>query len=310
MKFKKITVECSSETSETVAYALHEAGSIGEVFDDYNNVKKALDEKNWDYADASLFTPSVGCRVSGFFNLETDETAVIKELSRLKECDWADFSCLKFDVETIDSQDWENEWKKYYEPFNIGNFVIVPEWINYSPKPGDVLLHLNPGLAFGTGMHETTSMCVELLQKIPVKGSTVLDLGCGSGILGIAAKILGADDVMFFDIDEQAITATEYNSKLNGIADPKVFHTDIRKCDFAANVIVANITADVLIDLENNAFDIQKRYRDVNGGSCYSIISGIITEKAEKVKDAFSKHYIVSEHLKKNDWNAFLLRLK
>ena len=177
MKFKKITVECTSEISETIAYALHEIGSMGEVFDDYDNIKQVLDEKRWDYADAELFKPTDGCYVSGFFTLEADENSIIARINKLKAETWADFSDIKTIIEIIDSVEWENEWKKYYKPFNIGNVVIVPEWIDYKPTCGDRPVKLNPGLAFGTGMHETTSMCIDLMQRIPITGKRVLDFG-------------------------------------------------------------------------------------------------------------------------------------
>ena len=181
MRFKKVTVECTSDISESVAYALHEAGSMGEVFDDYENVRQVLDEKRWDYADAELFRPSDGCYVSGFFTLEADEDKIVECVNALKSESWADFSDIKTSVEIIDSAEWENEWKKYYKPFNIGRIVIVPEWIEYKPTCGDVPIKLNPGLAFGTGMHETTSMCIDLMQRIDLTEKKVLDFGCGSG---------------------------------------------------------------------------------------------------------------------------------
>lgn len=302
MRFKKVTVECTSDISESVAYALHEAGSMGEVFDDYENVRQVLDEKRWDYADAELFRPSDGCYVSGFFTLEADEDKIVECVNALKSESWADFSDIKTSVEIIDSAEWENEWKKYYKPFNIGRIVIVPEWIEYKPTCGDVPIKLNPGLAFGTGMHETTSMCIDLMQRIDLTEKKVLDFGCGSGILGVCATALGASSVLFADTDEQAITATKYNCGINGIDDPAVFLRDVREITEPADIVLTNITADVLIAVEKVIKGALKK-----GG--YAIISGIISDKARLVESEYLKDFTLVESVQKNEWSAFLFKL-
>ena len=301
MKFKQITVDCTPETSDAVSYILHEAGSMGEVFDDYGDVKQVLDDKRWDYADAALFCPTDVCTVSGFFTIETDENNVLSRLDSLKSEQWADFSAISAVVTVIDSVEWENEWKKYYKPFNIGKIVIVPEWLGYNAVGGDIPVRLNPGLAFGTGMHETTSMCVDLMQRIDLKGKRVLDFGCGSGILGVCAHALGASSVLFADTDEQAITATKYNCKINGIDDPEITLRDVREIDEPADVVVANITADVLCSVEPIIVNALK-----NGG--YVIISGIISDKAEIVKQKYAEDLTLIEHTTKNEWSAFLFK--
>lgn len=302
MKFKKITVKCTSETSDAVAYALHEAGSMGEVFEDYNNIKQVLDDKRWDYADAQLFIPNDDCAVIGYFTIESSEDTILQRIAALKQYDWADFSMLSAKTEIIDSVEWENEWKKYYKPFNIGKVVIVPEWIDYNPSFGDIKVILNPGLAFGTGMHETTSMCVDLMQRIPLSGKRVLDFGCGSGILGICAAALGAGSVVFADTDEQAITATEYNCKINGIFSPEVFCRDVREMTEPADIVVANITADVLIA-------VMPIIKSALGKGGYAIISGIISDKKQIVSDEYSKEFTLVQSQQKNEWSAFLFKL-
>lgn len=275
---------------------------MGEVFDDYGTIRQVLDDKRWDYADAKLFEETEGSFVSGFFTLETDAQTIISRLDLLKNNDWADFSALSYETEIIDSVEWENEWKKYYAPFNIGKVVIIPEWIDCKTSGGDVPLKLNPGLAFGTGMHETTSMCISLMQKIRLTGKKILDFGCGSGILGICAKALGAENVIFVDTDEQAVTATKYNCTLNNIKDPKIYNCDVRKINDPADVVIANITADVLIDVEPLIKSALKK-----GG--YAIISGIISQKADSVKATYERDFtkVDSEH--KNEWSAYLYKL-
>lgn len=302
MKFYKLTVNCTTEISDDVSYALHEAGSLGEVFDDYNTVRQVLAEKRWDYADASLFDSTEGCFVSGFFALETNIDGVEKQILALKENDYADFSSIATSISTIDSAEWENEWKKYYKPFSLGKITIVPEWIDYNAAQGETTVRLNPGPAFGTGTHETTSMCIELMQKLPVNNARILDFGCGSGILGICAKALGAGNVVFIDNDEQAITATKYNCKLNSIDAPELVLRDVREMSAPADIILANITADVLIDVEPIIKSALKK-----GG--YAVISGIITERAEAVKSTYLSDFELFDSNKKNEWSAFIFKL-
>lgn len=302
MKFKKVTVACSSETSDAVAYALHEAGSMGEVYDDYNDIKQVLSEKRWDYADESLFTPTETCTVSGYFTVESDDRLIFDRINALKSLDYADFRCISVSAELIDSAEWENEWKKYYKPFNVGSIVVIPQWIKYVPTCGEVPIYLNPGLAFGTGTHETTSMCMELMQKIDLKGKRVLDFGCGSGILGICAHALGATETVFVDTDEQAITATKNNCALNGISAPDVFLRDVRQMNEGADVVVANITADVLIEVQPIIRASLKK-----GGSV--IISGIISARADAVIAAYKKDFTLVESQRKNEWSAYIFTL-
>lgn len=302
MKFRKITVYCTTDESETVAFALHDCGSLGEVFDDYNDIKAVLAEKRWDYADASLFTPTDKCSVSGFFQYESDEHEILSKLTNCALSFAIDLSQAAVEFQTIDSEEWENEWKKYYKPFNIGNIVIIPEWIDYKPVIGEIPVYLNPGLAFGTGTHETTSMCVHLMQKLDLKNKRVLDFGCGSGILGICAQKLGASDVLYADNDEQAITATAYNCKINGITAPQLVCDDVRKITEPADVVIANITADVLIAVEPIIRSALK-----NGG--YAIISGIIAAKANDVQAIYSKAFTLESTERKNEWSAFIFKL-
>ena len=304
MKFKKVTISCTSETSEIIAYALHEAGSMGEVFDDYNDIRQVLAEKRWDYADASLFEPTDNCSVSGFFTTEADDGTIkkrVKEFGSSFSAEESEKSAFAFSSEIIDSVEWENEWKKYYKPFSVGKIVVVPEWERYASVGGDIPVRLNPGLAFGTGTHETTSMCIALMQTLDIRGKRVIDFGCGSGILGICASRLGASDVVFVDTDEQAVTATKSNCALNGIDDPTVLQCDVRTIDSKADVIVANITADVLIDVAPLIKSLLKK-----GG--YAIISGIISDKAQSVVDTYKEQLTYMDGDKKNEWSAYIFR--
>ncbi len=272
---------------------------MGEVFDDYAVIRDVLDRKTWDYADESLFTPSDACTVSGFFPFETDENITIDKI--LEACKIQLGAELRASCEIIDSKEWENEWKKYYKPFSLGKLTVIPEWIDYKPVFGEIPVYLNPGLAFGTGMHETTSMCIKLMQKISVKGKRVLDFGCGSGILGICAAALGAKSVAFFDTDEQAVTATRYNCSLNGVKNFTVEQNDVRNLSESADIVLANITADILIGA---APAIKSAIK--NG---YVILSGIISSKIDDVKARYAKDFEFVEQTTENEWSALVYKL-
>lgn len=301
MKFKKITVNCSTETSEYTAYVLHELGSLGEVYNDYNDIKTVLNEKRWDYADETLFAQNKDCSVSGFFTMETDESAVINAVVNLKINTWADFSTISVKSETIDSTEWEDVWKQYYKPFSIGKIVIVPEWIEYKPDNSQICVTLNPGPAFGTGMHETTSMCIDFMQKIDVCGKNVMDFGCGSGILGICALKLNAKSCIFVDNDEMATTAAKHNCMLNGITEPIIYNGDVKNIQQKSDVILANLTVDILISVKDTI-----KASLISGG--YAVLSGIISSRLDELKKAFTEFELV-ECQSKNNWSAIVYKL-
>lgn len=193
MKYRQMTVKVPHEEADLASCALIEAGSEGVSVKDAADVKEVLTgERNWDYYDASLDKiPDTGVAlVTGCFAEDADVSGVYDALR----------SYLGRDVEVLDSlcdsADWENEWRKYYRPIDFGRLVVVPEWLD--GDYGKTKILIDPGMAFGTGSHETTGMCVELLADLDLKGKKVLDVGCGSGILGIAALALGAR-ILHFD---------------------------------------------------------------------------------------------------------------
>ena len=140
-----------------------------------------------------------------------------------------DMGSLLLDTQGVREQDWAENWKKYYKPFRAGErLVIKPSWEAYEPKEGDLVLELDPGMAFGTGTHETTFMCMEQLEKYVTPGCRAIDVGCGSGILGLAAAKLGAADVLAIDLDELAVKVAAENTEKNGLSNVvRVAHGDL-----------------------------------------------------------------------------------
>lgn len=190
--------------------------------------------------------------------------------------------------------------EKYYKPIVTPNVTVVPSWIKYTPKEHETVMRLDPGMAFGTGEHATTRMCLELMDA---KGKRVIDVGCGSGILGIAAALTGATEVYMCDIDSQAVEFARRNAEFNGVSCVTE-QADLLKGDRAADLIFANITADVLMRLADG---IGRHLAP--GGEI--ILSGIIAERLEEVERKYTEcGYAVITRAANGDWRAMKLRRK
>ena len=205
---------------------------------------------------------------------------------------------LKIDSK-IKTEDWANEWKKYYKPTKVGkNFIIKPTWEEYDLSENEVMIELDPGMAFGTGTHETTALCLEALEKLELKDKLVFDIGSGSGILSVGALKLGAKKVEAVDIDILGVEATLDNAKLNKVEDRIiVHHGDLcEKLNSKADVIVANILAHILVKLLG---DISKFIKDDG----IFVGSGIIDSKYKDVEDALiESNFEILEVNKNKDW--------
>lgn len=303
MQYNQITITTTSEASDIIAYILEENGSEGVNIVDINDIRAVLNDKqNWDYVDDSILTYNdERVFVKGFF----DENAnvlpeIMQSLENFRANAQMPVGSLEVSLCKIDSCDWENEWRKYYVPIELNNVVIVPAWLKYNGKT-PIKVYIEPGMAFGTGNHETTGMCIELLQDFDLNGKKVADIGCGSGILGVSALKLGANHCVFNDIDSQAIEATESNLKLNNISNGyTLIKGDLEMGEDKADVVIANITADILIRLCEILKDNVK-----TGGSV--IISGIINARANDVITAFSKYFDLLKVNKKGEWQAMSL---
>lgn len=210
-------------------------------------------------------------------------------------------------TDNVNEEDWANNWKKYYKPTKIGNSIVIkPEWEEYSPSEGDLVIHMDPGMAFGTGNHETTSMCIENLEKYVSEKSTVFDIGCGSGILGIVASKLGAKNVVGIDIDEMAVKVANENIQKNNVQDIMTAiagnMTDKIEEGAKADIVVANIIADIIMKMSG---DVRKLLKDDG----IFISSGIILAKVDEVLENLKDNgFEVVDVIKKGEWSCIVAK--
>ena len=243
--------------------------------------------------------PAAGYRVTAWIPDDAESTDAIDRTQRalwhLRAFDLRPMSALS--VTTTDDAAWESAWRDGYEPIRIGRLTIVPTWLDVPPG-ADLVIRLDPGMAFGTGLHPTTRACLELLQAVAPMPAAVLDVGCGSGILGIAALLLGAGRVVGYDTDELAVEATRRNADANGLADRCAVHhgTLPEGADETFPLVLANLVATVLVDLAPRL-----AAHTAPDGSL--IASGIIETRSDEVESALAKVGLESvEWITEGDW--------
>ena len=315
MKYIELTVTTTTEASEIVADIMWNYTDFGVTICDVNDVislQKSKDTMYWDYMDDDLtFDKPSGALVKCY--LEADKAqemarAILDDIALAKENagDCIPFGTLEETKREVDGDDWVEVWKKHFRPIPLGRVVVVPEWIDYQPKAGETVLLLDSNMAFGTGEHETTSMCVELMQEYIKENSVCIDVGCGSGILGIAAVKLGAKKAYLTDIDPVAVTSATHNSELNGTADKTVVaHSNLLDdTDLQGDIMLANITGEILKML---APSIPKNLKE--GGVL--ILSGIIESRLQMVKEAYEAVGLTQvKERKKGEWYALVYEKK
>lgn len=311
MKFLELTVHTSSEASELVADAMWEFTPHGVTVCDSNDIV-ALQKNSsvfWDYMDDTLSPdPNADVLVKCYFSLDDADkiSALIREIARRKACaeGAVNFGTLEETKREIEGDDWIDVWKKHFRPIRLGKIVVVPEWIKYEKQAGEEIVLLDSNMAFGTGEHETTSMCVMLMQKYLRAGDEVLDIGCGSGILGIAAAKLGAKKCYLTDLDPIAVESAKHNAERNGVAD-RVRVTEanlVGDSQVRCDVALANITAEVLALLAPSVGGNLKE----NGTL---ILSGIIKERLGFVKDTYARAgFAVCGEQTLGEWCALVLK--
>jgi len=306
MKYIELKVITTTEASDAVAEILYSEGATGVLIEDPNDFNElSKDKKNWDYIEeevVKLFGDDT--RVKGYFpSGEFNEAKLSSIGCRVNMLEEFGLDKGKGIVTTqeVNDEDWANAWKKYYKPAKIGDKIVIkPSWEEYTAKAGEVIVELDPGMAFGTGSHETTIMCVKLLEKYVKDGSMVFDVGCGSGILGITAAKLNVGKVVCVDIAETSCKVSRENAEMNKVED----RLDIRCGNLLdvvsgkADVIIANIIADIIISFSGDAMKFLKK-----GGIFIS--SGIIRDRRDDVeKKLEAEGFSILEVLSMGEWCA------
>ena len=290
MEWTEVSIYTSTEGVELLCGKLLEIGINGFAVEDALDFQEFLEETtpHWDYVDDSLMSlKDAETRVIVYLpkNAQGAQTlaAVSSMVRTLKSTDsQGRMGRLEISCENLLEEDWENNWKQYYKPLRVGRrLVVVPSWEDYEKQADDIILRLDPGMAFGTGTHATTRLCMELLEQSITPGCTVLDVGCGSGILAVCSVLLGASHADGVDIDELAVKIAGENAALNQAADRTHFvQGDLTdKISGQYDVICANIVADVIIRLCPSL----RRFLQPGG---YFLASGIIDERSVEVEKA------------------------
>lgn len=314
MNFYEVSIKTNSESVEIVTALLSELFTGGFVIEDKADFDSFLKDTEiyWDYVDEDLKKQmeTVETTVT-FYPAENEQgentfKEAVKILERLKK--EGGHGSLEITKKLVSEEDWANNWKQYFKPFKVGNRLLVkPSWETDENEENRVILEIDPKSSFGTGQHETTFLCLSYLDSVIKGGENVLDMGCGSGILSVAALLLGAEKTLSIDIDENAVTTTRENALLNGVGD-KVFALSGNSLEGELNkrvkaekydVICANIVADVII-----AF--LPLFNEVLNHEGTLLLSGIIEERLEDVLSE-AKDFKTLEIIKKNGWCAVRL---
>lgn len=311
MKFLEYTVHTTSDGSELVADIMWRYTNYGVAISDIADVIVLQQNKAmyWDYIDEDVLKERGDVLVKAFIPLDETESVLPRIRADLEElqANSAGVICLGT-LETsrreVEGDDWVEIWKKHFRPISLGCVVVCPEWIDYREKPGEAVIKLDSNMAFGTGEHETTAMCVKLLQEYLTPDSVCIDVGCGSGILGISAVKLGAKFAYLTDIDYVAVESAKHNALINGVEDRiTVAHANLLDdSNIKGDIMLANITAEILVGL---APSIPKNLK--KGGAL--ILSGIIGSRLDMVTEAFAAQNLTLEKkVEEGEWIALAFR--
>ena len=308
----QVKVLTTTAGADLVSEILLEAGSEGTMIEDRNDVfENQRPEGQWDIIDPAI-ADRIGedVKVTGYYPIDENRNNVISSiasaLGRLRALTPdVDLGKLEMQVQGFENEDWSESWKKSFKPIRLGDHIVIcPGWLEYEKQPDDKVIEIDPGMAFGTGTHETTGMCAALIEKYVQPGQRVIDIGTGSGILAIVAAHMGAKEVLATDLDAVAVRVAAENAALNGFGDK----IDCRcgdlldVVDASGDVVIANIIADVILMLAKPV-----RARIVPNG--VFICSGIAIDRREDVRRALLENdYEILDEPVKGEWAAFAAR--
>lgn len=313
MNWTEVTIKTTTEAVEAISNILMEERCGGVMIEDPKDfLFQKKNELDWDYVEEEVFNKSGqdGVLIKTYIPEERNVLELIETVKAriaLLPSFGLDIGEGSVSLSNVNESDWANEWKKYYKPTKVGKKIVVkPSWEEYEKQEGDLIIELDPGMAFGTGTHETTSMCIRELENYVDETKTVFDIGCGSGILAIAAAQLGAKEVVAGDLDEVAVKVSKENCEINNVSDKVVVkHGSLFEVvDSKADIIVANIIADIIKIL---AKDVSKFLKDDG----VFISSGIILAKIDEVCQALEENgFEIVKVERLGEWSAIVSKLK
>ena len=304
MNWTEITVAVANRDTDTAAAIANMTVPYGIYIEDYSDLEQGAEEiAHIDLIDEALVAKDRDTSVIHIYISECDNAA--EALGFLKERLTAEGIGYKVEAVGVNDTDWNENWKKYFHATEIGEkLAIVPSWEKYDNKDNRTILQIDPGAAFGTGTHATTSLCLDMLQSYVDDNTEMLDIGCGSGILAVASVLLGAKTAVGVDIDAQSVKTAKENAEINSVTEKTEFIVGdlAEKVRGKYSVVCANIVADVVIRLLENV----KNYMEADA---VLIVSGIIDLRENDVLNAAEKQgFTLIEKRYKDNWCAFALK--
>lgn len=324
MRWHEVTVHTTEEAIEMISNFIHELGAGGVSIEESGTLNKQRDTSLGQWYELPLNDiPEGRAVIKGYFSEGTDMEAILLELKRsvetLREYD-IDTGEPTYELKEVDDEDWANAWKQYFKPLRITDrLTIKPTWEEYTPGPDELILELDPGMAFGTGTHATTALCLKTLERVIQGGEDVIDVGTGSGVLAIAAAKLGAGRVLALDLDPVSVSSATENAKLNGLERQiTVKLSDLLQVinehrasgasegtlgvKLPVQVVVANILAEIILMFVDDVYEV------LESGGTY-IVSGIIKAKKASVEEALTAAgFIITERHEEQDWVVLVAR--
>lgn len=317
MNWYQMRCQTTPEGIDIVSGYLLAQGITGVMIEDAADFTEFLEDTSvswdWDYIDDDLLKMKQ-CQTAVIFYLPADMNGM-EQLKAIKagfpvlraQNPAVDLGALSLESSTLEEEDWETSWKKYYHPVRVGEHIVIcPCWEKdeVTLREGDALVLLDPGMAFGSGTHETTRLCMQFLEKALCPGDTLLDVGCGSGILAITGMLLGAKSAVGVDIDELAVKIAGENAALNGVEIPFLCGDLTEKLTGTYDVVCANIVADVLLRLAASIVPFLHEKSRL-------VVSGIIADRREEVFAALEQAGLQKiAETEENDWISAIWMLR